>query len=118
MHEAVVTSHLTCRYGSTEAVTDLTLRVEAGTIFALLGPNGAGKTSTVRMLMNIIHPSAGAATVLGVDSRLLGAGEFATIGYVSENQQLPRWMTVEDLLAFCRPLYSGWDEALCRRLLD
>ena len=117
MH-AVVTSRLTCRYGSTEAVTDLTLQIQTGTIFALLGPNGAGKTSTLRMLMNIIRPTAGMATVLGVDSRLLGPGEFASIGYVSENQQLPRWMTVEELLAFCRPLYSGWDEALCNRLLD
>jgi ABC-2 type transport system ATP-binding protein len=118
MDDAVATSHLTCRYGSTEAVTDLTLRVEPGTIVALLGPNGAGKTSTLRMLMNIIHPAAGVATVLGVDSRRLGPAEFAAIGYVSENQQIPRWMTVEALLAFCRPLYRDWDDGLCGRLLN
>jgi ABC-2 type transport system ATP-binding protein len=93
------------------------LTVEPGSIFALLGPIGAGKTSTVRMLMNILRPSGGRATVLGVDSRRLGAGELATIGYVSENQKLPMWMTVDELLAFCRPLYPSWDESLCRKLL-
>src|SRR5215212_7691385 len=110
MDYAVEVSGLTCRYGSTEAVRDLTVKVEPGTIFALLGPNGAGKTSTLRMLMNIMRPSAGSATVLGVDSRQLGRRELEAIAYVSENQQIPHWMTVDQLLAFCRPLYPTWDE--------
>jgi ABC-2 type transport system ATP-binding protein len=118
MDQAIVTSNLSCRYGSTDAVTNLTMQIESGTIFALLGPNGAGKTSTLRMLMNILQPSSGAATVLGVDSRRLGPDQFATIGYVSENQQIPRWMTVDELLAFCKPLYPTWDDTLCRTLLD
>ena len=118
MVEAVVASGLTCKYGSTEAVANLSLQVEAGTIFALLGPNGAGKTTTLRTLMNIIRPSAGSATVLGVDSRRLGPREFAAIGYVSENQLIPGWMTVDELLAFCRPLYPDWDNDLCRKLVE
>jgi ABC-2 type transport system ATP-binding protein len=117
MEPAITTADLTCRYGRTEAVRGLTLTVEPGSIFALLGPNGAGKTTTVRMLMNILRPSAGRATVLGVDSRRLGVHELATIGYVSENQKVPLWMTVDELLAFCRPLYPSWDESLCRKLL-
>jgi ABC-2 type transport system ATP-binding protein len=118
MDHAIVTSNLSCRYGAVEALTDLTLQVETGTIFALLGPNGAGKTSTLRVLMNIIPPSSGSATVLGVDSRRLGSDEFTTIGYVSENQHIPQWMTVDQLLAFCRPLYSAWDDDLCNTLLQ
>ncbi len=118
MEAAIVASNLSCRYGSTEAVADLTLQVESGTIYALLGPNGAGKTSTLRMLMNIVRPSSGTATVLGVDSQRLGPDEFATIGYVSENQCIPGWMTVKQLLAFCKPLYPSWDDGLCQTLLD
>jgi ABC-2 type transport system ATP-binding protein len=118
MPPAVAAVDLTCRYGRTEAVSGLTMTVESGTIFALLGPNGAGKTSTLRMLMNIIRPSGGRATVLGVDSRRLGRDELATIGYVSENQQIPGWMTTDQLLAFCRPLYPAWDDSLCRKLLE
>ena len=116
MEPAIATTNLTCRYGRMEAVRNLTLTVEPGSLFALLGPNGAGKTTTVRTLMNILRPSGGRATVGGVDSRRLGPRELATIGYVSENQKLPAWMTVGELFTYCRPLYPTWDDALCRRL--
>jgi ABC-2 type transport system ATP-binding protein len=86
-------------------------------VFGLLGPNGAGKTTTIRALMNILQPSAGDAQVLGVDSRRLGPAELQMIGYVSENQEIPQWMTVAELLAYCRPFYPAWDDALCRKLI-
>ena len=118
MSDAIHATNLACRYGRTEAVADLTFSVREGSLFALLGPNGAGKTSTIRMLMNIVRPSHGDATVLGVDTRRLGLRELQTIGYVSENQRLPSWMTVAQLFAFCRPLYPTWDEGLCRKLIE
>jgi ABC-2 type transport system ATP-binding protein len=118
MDAVLSTSHLTCRYGRTEAVSDLSFDVTPGTVFALLGPNGAGKTTTIRTVMNILRPTSGRASVLGIDSRALGARQLATIGYVSENQALPLWMTVEELLAYCRPFYSTWDDALCATLVD
>jgi len=111
-------TNLTCRYQQVEAVTDVTFAVEPGTVFALVGPNGAGKTTTIRALMNIIRPSAGQARVFGVDSRQLGPRELETIGYVSENQQIPLWMTLAELLAYFRPFYPTWDHALCRKLVD
>jgi ABC-2 type transport system ATP-binding protein len=117
MEPVITTSHLTCRYGRTEAVRDLSLAVEAGSIFALLGPNGAGKTTTIRTLMNILRPASGGACVLGVDSRRLGVRELSTIGYVSENQKLPLWMTVGELLEYCRSFYPSWDEQLCGKLV-
>src|SRR5256714_10030723 len=117
MAEAVHASHLTYRYGRTNAVSDLSFSVPEGSLFALLGPNGAGKTTTIRMLMNIVRPTRGDATVLGVDRTRLGAQEFRSIGRGPETQQLPAWMTVSQLLAFCRPLYPTWDESLCRKLV-
>ena len=108
----IETHQLSRRYGRMEAVHDLTLSVPAGSVFALLGPNGAGKTTTLKVLMNLLPPSGGKAQVLGVDSRRLGAREFAQIGYVSENQQLPLWMTVRQLLDYCRPFYPTWDREL------
>lgn len=113
----IETNNLTRRYGRTEAVHDLTLAVPTGSVFALLGPNGAGKTSTLKVLMNLLPPTAGTARVLGVDSRRLGEREFAQIGYVSENQQLPLWMTVRQLLDYCRPFYPTWDRTLEATLL-
>jgi ABC-2 type transport system ATP-binding protein len=79
---------------------------------ALIGANGAGKTTTLRVLMNILRADGGRASVLGVDSRELGVAEYARIGYVSENQQLPEGLTVGQFLDYLRPLYPSWDRDL------
>ncbi len=113
----IETRNLTHRYWRNEAVQGLNLAVPAGSVFALLGPNGAGKTTTIKMLVNLLRPTAGEARVLGVDSRALGEGELAQLGYVSENQQLPLWMSVRQLLDYCRPFYPTWDRELERTLL-
>ena len=116
MVAAIETSGLTRRYGRMDAVSGLDLRVPAGSVFALIGPNGAGKTTTIKLLMNLVRPTRGAATVLGVDSQHLGVGELARIGYVSESQRLPEWMTPAELLEYCRPFYPAWDADLVRKL--
>ena len=113
----IETRNLTRRFGRSEAVHGLDLAVPAGSVFALLGPNGAGKTTTIKMIMNLLLPTAGTAQVFGMDSRKLGERELAQIGYVSENQQLPLWMTVRQLLDYCRPFYPTWDAALEKTLL-
>ncbi|RXK56475.1 ABC transporter ATP-binding protein [Oleiharenicola lentus] len=114
---AIETQNLSHRYWRTEALRDLNLAVPVGSVFALLGANGAGKTTAIKVLMNLLRPSAGVARVLDTDSRRLGEREFAQIGYVSENQQLPLWMTVRQLLDYCRPFYPTWDRALEAKLL-
>ena len=113
----IETRNLSRRFGRTEAVHDLNLVVPTGSVFALLGPNGAGKTTTIKLLMNLLQPTRGSAHVLGVDSRRLGEREKAQIGYVSENQEMPVWMTVRQLLDYCRPFYPTWDRALEKTLL-
>jgi ABC-2 type transport system ATP-binding protein len=117
----IETESLSRRYGRTEAVHDLTLSVPEGAVFAFVGPNGAGKTTTIKTMMNILEPSSGRATVLGRDSRRLGPAEFRQIGYVSENQDMPGWMSISQLLAYCAPFYPTWDAAFAedlRRRLD
>jgi ABC-2 type transport system ATP-binding protein len=113
----IETTHLSRRYWRTEALRDLNLVVPTGSVFALLGANGAGKTTAIKVLMNLLPPTTGEARVLGVDSRRLGERERVQIGYVSENQKLPLWMTVRQLLDYCRPFYPTWDAALERQLL-
>jgi ABC-2 type transport system ATP-binding protein len=116
MDHVIETERLSRRFGRTEAVTNLTLRVPAGSVFALVGPNGAGKTTTIKILMNLLAPTSGSARVLGLDARALGPAALARIGYVSENQELPKWMTVSQLLSYCAPLYRTWDPALAAAL--
>ncbi|MBL6766095.1 MAG: ABC transporter ATP-binding protein [Verrucomicrobiae bacterium] len=113
----IETRGLTRRFRKIEAVHGLDLTVHEGSIHAFLGPNGAGKTTTIRMLMNITHPSGGEATVLGTPSRRLGRRDFERIGYVSENQRLPLWMTVANLMNYLRPLYPTWDNAFAAKLI-
>ena len=117
MRHVIETNGLCRRFGSNEAVRDLGLRVAAGGVYALLGPNGAGKTTAIQLLMNVLEPTEGEARVLGVDSRRLGPEQLRRIGYVSENQQLPDWMTVGELMAYYRPFYTSWDEPFAARLL-
>ncbi|AOS45342.1 ABC transporter ATP-binding protein YtrB [Lacunisphaera limnophila] len=113
----IETDRLTRRFQATEAVHELTLAVPTGSVFALLGANGAGKTTTLKLLVNLLLPTAGSAQVLGVDSRRLGERELAQIGYVSENQKLPGGMTVAQLLDYCRSFYPTWDRTLEAKLL-
>ena len=86
-------------------------------MFALVGHNGAGKTTLIKLLMNILHPTAGFATVCGHPSHTLTGAKFETTGYVSENQELPEWMTVGEYLNYLRPFYPRWDiESLVQTL--
>lgn len=100
------------KYGKHEAIQGLSFSVPEGSAFALIGANGAGKTTTIKMLMNILQPSRGTATLLGVDSRKLSARELSRIGYVSENQQMPLALTVGEYLDYLRPFYPKWDRDL------
>ena len=113
---AIETVALTRRFGALDAISGLNLRVPTGSIFALIGPNGAGKTTTLKILVNLLRPTAGSAHVLGTDTRRIGPSLLQRIGYVSENQRLPDWMNADQLFAYCRPLYPTWDGALCQRL--
>ena len=108
---------LTKRFRGTVALDRLNLDVPEGSVFALIGANGAGKTTAIKVLMNIHQPTSGSAEALGVDSRKLSPDEFRQIGYVSENQEMPEWMTVGYFLAYLKPFYPTWDDARAEELL-
>ena len=117
MSDIVSASDLVKRFRSVSVLDGLNLTVPEGSVFGLAGPNGAGKTTTIKILMNILQPTSGCAEMLGIDSRRLGPAALAKIGYVSENQQLPEWMTVEYLLAYLKPFYPTWDDARAAQLI-
>ena len=117
MDPAVFTENLSKSYGRTSALSKVTLTAPQGAIYALVGANGAGKTTLIKLLMNIVRPTAGRARVLGIDSGALAGAAFNRIGYVSENQELPEWMTVAFLLDYLRPFYPQWDRGLEKQLI-
>ncbi|MEI8012132.1 MAG: ABC transporter ATP-binding protein [Candidatus Omnitrophota bacterium] len=117
MAYAIATSNLTKSFGRNNVVQSLNLAVPYNGIYGFLGPNGAGKTTTIKMIMNILKPTSGAVTVMGKPSVELGPEQLAQIGYVSENQDMPDWMTVKYFLNYCRTMYPQWDQKFCQELL-
>ncbi|MBL8176597.1 MAG: ABC transporter ATP-binding protein [Bryobacterales bacterium] len=116
--KSVIEAHrLTKRFRRNLVLDGLSFSVPEGAVYGLVGPNGAGKTTTLKILMNIHRANAGTASVLGVDSRRLGPAQFQQIGYVSENQQLPNWMTVGYFLSYLKPFYPTWDDDLAAALI-
>src|SRR5438128_6191532 len=105
-------SNLWKRFGRHDALQGLSFTAPAGSAYALIGANGAGKTTTIKILMNILEPTRGSATILGVDSRRISPRELSQIGYVSENQDMPEGLTVAEYLDYLRPFYPKWDRDL------
>ena len=88
------------------ALDGLTLSVERGEIFGFLGPNGAGKTTTLKLLMRLIYPSAGHASILGSD--INDVSMHARIGYLPENPYFYDYLTAREFLDYCAELF-GYD---------
>jgi ABC-2 type transport system ATP-binding protein len=116
MH-AIETIALNKHFRRVRAVQDVNLTIEEGSVYGLMGPNGAGKTTLIKLLMNLMSPTAGRIFMLGAPGYRLEGKGLETVGYVSENQKLPDWMTVSRFLAYCRPFYPTWDPSLEQRLV-
>jgi ABC-2 type transport system ATP-binding protein len=110
---AVIETHdLAKNYGKFGALHGLNLSMPEGSVFALVGASGAGKTTTIKILLNMIEPSRGRASVLGVDTRSIDPSLLAQVGYVSESQALPARLRVEQFFNYLRPCYPTWDSHL------
>jgi len=83
MNPAIQTEGLSKQFGRNEVLREVGFAVPQGAIYALVGANGAGKTTMIKLLMNILRPTAGSARVLGMDSRKVAGKAFERIGYVS-----------------------------------
>ena len=99
----IETHGLRKQFGGKTAVSDLTLTVRQGEVFGFLGPNGAGKTTSIKMLLGLVKPSAGAGQVLGVPVGNLAAR--SRIGFLPEHFRFHDWLTGRELLQFHGRLY-------------
>jgi ABC-2 type transport system ATP-binding protein len=103
MAPVVELHHVSKAYEQKVAVRDLSLRIEAGTMFGLLGPNGAGKTSTIRMMVGITMPDSGTVILLG---QPFTRASLKKVGYLPEERGLYRKMKVMDQLIFMGRLHG------------
>jgi ABC-2 type transport system ATP-binding protein len=105
-NHAVQAVELTKRFGDFTAVDGVTFTVDRGTIFGFLGPNGAGKTTTIRLLLGLLKPTSGQATVLGFDIVKETAEIKKRIGYMSQRFSLYDDLTVDENLNFYGRTYG------------
>ena len=103
---AIVLDHLSKSYGNVHAVQDLSLKIDAGSIFGFLGPNGAGKTTTMRMLCGLTHPTSGRATIEGADTWKERQEVRTKFGYVPQSFSLYRDLTVLENFRFFAGAYG------------
>lgn len=103
---AVNIQEVSHRYGSHQALRDLTLRVDAGALYGLLGPNGSGKTTLFRILSTLMPPSEGEAEVFGLDTAQDPGPVRRRIGMVFQDEALDETLTVRENLRFQGALYD------------
>jgi beta-exotoxin I transport system ATP-binding protein len=109
MADAITLERLTKFYGRARGVTDLSFSVAPGEVFGYLGPNGAGKTTTIRTLLDFIRPTAGTATVLGLDSRRDSIEIHRRTGYLPGERALYDRLTGAEYLRYLGELRGGVD---------
>ena len=114
----VETRGLTRRFGSITAVRDLTLQIATGEVFGLLGPNGSGKTTTIRMLCGLLAPSAGTATVAGIEVTESPDRIKERIGYMSQKFGLYEDLTVAENMDFYGGIYGLVDAGRSGRIAE
>lgn len=116
----ISTEGLTKHFGPTVAVDALDLDIAQGEVFGFLGPNGAGKTTTIRMLLDLLRPTAGSVKVLGCDPRTNGVEMRQHIGYVPGEFSLYERLRVDEILRYLGSLrpHVDWTlvDGLCTRL--
>src|SRR5262245_26816321 len=107
---------LTRRFGATLALDHVSLSVPRGTVFGIIGANGAGKTTLIKHLLGLYQAQAGSVSVFGRDPVADPVGVLSRIGYLSEDNDLPGWMRVEELLRYLQAFYTTWDENYAEEL--
>lgn len=115
---AIQTDGLTRCFRRQAAVDSLDLRVPKGAVVGLLGRNGAGKTTTIKMLMGLLKPTRGCATVLGCDSRELSPAVLRRIGYLPEGHPTFGWMTLDKAARFFRSASPRWRQEVLDNVVD
>jgi ABC-2 type transport system ATP-binding protein len=113
MSEIVIeTRGLTRYFGARRVVESLDLSIPKGSVYGFLGRNGAGKSTTIRMLLGLVEPTRGSATVLGEPSTNLSAEVRSRIGYLAEGHHVYGWMTVRESGRFQAAFYPKWNQTI------
>src|SRR5436190_14417599 len=109
-------SQVSRRYGSKEALSSVSLSLTRGRVYGLVGANGAGKTTLIKHILGLLKAQGGTVRVFGLDPVADPVGVLSRIGYLSEENDLPGWMRLDELIRYSRAFYPAWDDAYAEEL--
>ncbi len=115
---AIRAEGLTKHYGEVRALVDLNLEVMMGEVFGFLGPNGAGKTTTIRTMLDLIRPTSGRATIVGLDSHSDSVAIRDHIGYLPSDLSMYSNLTGRDMITYFANLRGGVDGGYVEQLAE
>lgn len=106
------------RFGSRTALESVTLSVWRGSVYGLVGANGAGKTTLIKHILGLLRAQSGSVRVFGEDPVAKPERVLSRIGYLSEENDLPGWMRVDELLRYSAAFYPAWDDGYAAELRE
>ena len=116
MQSVVEVSGLTRRFRDKVALDNVSLTVPSGSVFGLVGENGAGKTTLIKHILGSLRAQNGSVRVFGIDPVADPVGVLSRIGYLSEENDLPQWMTIDELMRYTKSFYKTWDDTYAETL--
>jgi len=112
------TEGLTRLFGRKVALDGVTMEAAPGRVLGVVGENGAGKTTLMRLSLGLLRPHSGSVRVFGHDPVRSPEKALAQIGYLSEDHDIPGWMTVRELMGYQRAFYPKWDDDYAESLRE
>src|SRR5437899_10687023 len=109
-------TELTRRFDSKTALDSVSLSMPRGAVYGLVGANGAGKTTLIKHILGLLRAESGSVRVFGLDPVADPVGVLSRIGYLSEENDLPGWMRVDELIRYTRAFYPAWDDGYAEEL--
>ena len=116
MDPVVDVAHLVRRFGAKTALDSVSLSLPRGAVYGLVGANGAGKTTLIKHVLGLLRAESGTVRVFGLDPVVDPVGVLSRVGYLSEENGLPGWMRVDELIRYSRAFYPTWDDAYAEEL--
>src|SRR6186997_460235 len=115
-HMLVDVNDLSRSFGRKLALDRVNFHVAKGRVCGLVGANGAGKTTLIKHLLGLLRAESGSVRMFGLDSVIEPVGVLSRIGYLSEENALPGWMRVDELIRYSRAFYPRWDDRYAEEL--
>lgn len=119
MTEPIVeVTNLSRSFGKTKALDSINFQASRGKVYGLVGANGAGKTTLIKHLLGLLRAKSGSVRILGKDPVRNPEDVLKHIGYLSEERDIPEWMSIDELMRYTNAYHPSWDQSYADELLN